>query len=418
MRALLALMSLGCAAQYDPLKPLTDDVLILSKARLAVQRMSTKMPDYTCTETIERSHRPASSKRFNLIDTIRLEVALVDKKELFSWPGAARFETSDLKDLVKGGAIGNGDFALHARSIFLSGAAQFTYAGVEEIGGRKMHRFDYRVPRAFSGYTVRLEPHQGIVGYFGSVWNDAGNYDLRQIEINVDEIPPHLPLRSSFSRIEYQRVPIGSGEFVLPKASELVMVDTNGNESRNRATFSECRQFTGESSLVFEDPPAETQAAPAAETITLPEGLDVSVKVNHAVDVKKAAVGDQVKMTVTKDAKRKGQVLVPRGAVIESRVFKSWCEPPPGGYCVVVMRPERFSFGNKSGAFAANLTSPSLDLLFAASAPNRRVRYELELRLQGMPADTGAVYLRGVTTLASGYPLVWRTLESPGGEKQ
>ena len=46
-------------------------------------------PNYTCTETIERT-RQAPASRAKVEDTLRLEGALVDGKEMFAWPGSAR----------------------------------------------------------------------------------------------------------------------------------------------------------------------------------------------------------------------------------------------------------------------------------------------------------------------------------------
>lgn len=411
-----SLAAAAAFAQYDANKPLSREVLLLARARLAVQDMSKGLPDYTCTETIERSLRPAGSKRFTLMDTLRLEVALVGKQELYSWPGASRFETGELRDLVKGGAIGSGDFGLHARSIYLSGTARFEYAGEELLGGRRTHRFRYEVPRHSSGYTVRIDPHSGIVGYRGSVWNDAENFDLRQIEIEVHDIPDHLPLRSSFTRIVYQRVPIAGAEFVLPKESEMTLTDLAGNESRNRITFTGCRHFSGESTLVFDDAPApEAPAAPV--TVELPEDLDVAVKVSAPLDLKKAAVGDPVKMTVSKDARRRGQTLLPKGALVEARVVRVWCEPAPQAYCMVLLRPERFSFENKSGAFHATLASPALETTMAAGPMTRRMQYDVAMKLGAVPPGVSALFVRGAAVLASGYSLVWRTLESPGEQK-
>lgn len=51
-------------------------------------------PNYTCLETVERWVTPKNAKR-TLQDRVRLEVALVDGKEMFSWPGAEKFEATD-----------------------------------------------------------------------------------------------------------------------------------------------------------------------------------------------------------------------------------------------------------------------------------------------------------------------------------
>ena len=71
-----------------------DDAASIRIARIRSQmaRNLERLPNYTCTQTIERSIRPARTRRFQLIDTIRLEVALVNGRELFAWPGSGKFD--------------------------------------------------------------------------------------------------------------------------------------------------------------------------------------------------------------------------------------------------------------------------------------------------------------------------------------
>ena len=71
--------------------------------------------------------------------------------------------------MVKGGAIGNGNFALHAKSVFQSNTPRFTFAG-ERIreDGRNTLQWDFVVPQLLSGYTLKQGEQQAIVGYHGS----------------------------------------------------------------------------------------------------------------------------------------------------------------------------------------------------------------------------------------------------------
>src|ERR1700692_4299826 len=110
--------------QSDALSP---DVLLLAKVRLHALENLSRQPNYTCVETVERTRRSGPSRKFQLQDTLRLEVALVDGKEMFGWPGARKFEDTDLRNMVHEGAIGNGNFALHARAIFNGNAATIQY---------------------------------------------------------------------------------------------------------------------------------------------------------------------------------------------------------------------------------------------------------------------------------------------------
>lgn len=175
----------ACSAQGN----VPSDVLLLSRIRAHIADHLTKLPNYTCLQTIERSRRRAPSNRYELVDTIRLEVALVGNRELFAWPGAGEFEEKELREMVHGGATGTGNFALHAYSVFLSNAPTFTYAGEETRDKRRTFRFDYHVPFISSGYRLRIPPHEAIVGYQGSFWADAETLDLVRLEVHADKIP-------------------------------------------------------------------------------------------------------------------------------------------------------------------------------------------------------------------------------------
>ena len=113
------------------------EILQLARVKAHMSDLLTRLPNYTCLQNIERSRRVPSG-RTQLVDVVRLEVALVDGDELFAWPGSKKFQDTKIIDMVKGGAIGNGNFALHAKSVFQSTVAQYTYIGEREIeGGRQ-----------------------------------------------------------------------------------------------------------------------------------------------------------------------------------------------------------------------------------------------------------------------------------------
>ena len=102
---LLAAFSLRAQSSLSP------DLELLTKVRLRMQFHLRHQPNYTCVETIERSSRAKSTHKLRVLDTLRLEVALVDGREMFGWPGSKKFEDTDVTKLVTSGAIGfNGNF--------------------------------------------------------------------------------------------------------------------------------------------------------------------------------------------------------------------------------------------------------------------------------------------------------------------
>ena len=323
MKALVAWLTalLGAAT---PAQELTPEILLLARIKVHMEQNLKRLPNYTCLQTIERSRRLKPGHKFELVDALRLEVAMVGNKELFAWPGAKNFEDRDLHELVQGGAIGNGNFGLHAYSIFLTGGPSFTHVGERDLDGRKTVRYDYRVPLLSSGYKIKSPPKEARVGYHGSFWVDARTLDLVRLEVVADDIPAELEIAQARSSIGYARVKIHDEEFLLPASSELLMVDLGGNESRNHTTFTACRQFAGESVLSFDEPPpGGTSETPAAtREISLPAGLAVELQLETPVDSEQSYVGDPVTAVVTGNVKKDGAIVIPKGAQVHGRITR------------------------------------------------------------------------------------------------
>lgn len=408
-----------CAGQYNPTAPLPAETLRLARLRLAASTIFGKLPNFTCTLTVERSSRPDANRRYNLIDNLRLEVALVDGKELYAWPGSKSFDDRELADMVgDGGSIGSGDFAGHARSILLSPYTRLKFEGEETAEGRLLERWSFHYPMQTSQYLMRMRPLEGPIGYSGLLWADAASHDLVRIEMDLNEIPPQLPLKRGRKVITYQNVEIGASTILLPSYADLVLVQPNGHESRNVTRFSDCHQFTGASTIRFDDPPPDTAAA-AAPTIAwrLPANLSVELKTTAPVDFSKAAVGDPVSLAVSKNATAAKQVWLPAGATVTARLISVQCEQSPMLHCFAYLRLESFSFENKEGVIRAGMEIPTLAQQVAARSALRRWPVP---RPPGdpknPPADVGAIFVRG-TIWPKSSTMLWRTLKEAGGKE-
>jgi hypothetical protein len=304
--------------------PAERNAMLISRISQRMMANLKRQPNYTCTETVERSHRASATHKFQLIDTIRLEVALVGGKEMYGWPGAKKFENTELSEIIgAGGAIANGDFALHARAIFGSGAAAFEYRAAGETATQPWVRFDYRVALARSGFSLRVGDREAIVAYHGSIEADPVSLDVERIDVIADQIPRDLGIHITTDHLEYARKRIGDSDFLLPSESELTMVDNDGGENRNHVRFASCRQFSGESVLTFDDPPVSTAEAPAhIEDIDLPPDLELTLVLADDIDLTKAAIGDPVHARLQNDLKVKGSVLLAKNAVATGRLTR------------------------------------------------------------------------------------------------
>ena len=392
-----------CAAwaQTNPEDSLPRDVLLTAKTRLRVTEIVKGQPNYTCSESIERSQRKAGSKRWEFVDTLRLEVALVHGKEMFAWPGARDFEDRDLRDMV-GGTIGSGDFGIFIKAVFLVDEAHLQYAGEEERDGRKLIRFNYRVGRRTSNYRLRVNNLSGIAGYEGRAWVDATTFDPVRIEIDVPQPPENLPLKEVHDVIEFARQKIGAGEYVLPLRSEIVLVNTDNAENRNRTTFTRCRQYGAESTLSFEDVPAEVAVPAAPIVVTLAAGVEIPITLTSRISTPESAVGDPFTAEVSHDVKsRKGELLIPKGAKVQGRIVRLEAFAARVDAWLLGLRLEEFSFQNKRGALNASLAEPHM----VGTQPGYQTTYAHVVP----PEPNQIIVFRNRLDLRPGFAMTWKT---------
>ncbi|HEV2445342.1 MAG TPA: hypothetical protein VGS58_05450, partial [Candidatus Sulfopaludibacter sp.] len=348
---MVALLAAGAAGAGDAHSEL------LANIRQHMAENLGRLPNYTCRETIERTSAPARSKHFTLVDRLRLEVAYVGGRELYAWPGEDRFEDRSIVEIVgKGAAIGAGNFAMHARAVFTTNAPVFAWGGEAERGGRRVVRFDFTVAREKSRYAIETAGAPEFVAYTGFVEADAETLDPLRLAVEAADLPPDLLLAGAGEIMEYGRVRIGDSNFLLPQSSELTMRGINGVEDRNQARFESCRDFAGESTVRFDVDETATAGGTATAPIVLPRGLTVETSLREPINKLDYARGDMVHAVVTRDVKKSGQVMVPKGAVITGRVTRAFTDTFRSlVYFGVGLRFHAIEFAGRRGDFAGSV---------------------------------------------------------------
>src|SRR6202044_3654484 len=141
---------------------------LFEKARSKVLDSAHRLPRYTCVETIARAQYLAprgnpgdcnaliSRRRLvndqgslGVRDRLRLDVAVINGGEIFSWAGAGKFETQNVDSLIGGGASGSGDFGSFLGSVFGNDPDVIRYRGLSN----DLAVFDYNVPVTKSAYV-------------------------------------------------------------------------------------------------------------------------------------------------------------------------------------------------------------------------------------------------------------------------
>jgi hypothetical protein len=386
-----------------------DGLVTLRAIRQKMTQNLARIPNYTCLETIRRDGRPperfvvaAHGKPvpFTRLDVVRLEVAEVAGAELYARAGDHAFSAPHPKDFVSSGLIGNGAFSSFTHEVFESEIAAFQPMREERIGGRAELRYDFRVPRSLSGFTVGTELRHQIVAYHGTFAADPVTLDAEWLEIVADDVPVVTSLTAASARVEYSRVRIGSADPLLPQSGEMTTRRADGWENRNQIAFSHCRAYGVQASITFDDAAGATDEA--ATTIDLPANLELTIRLETPIDSANAHVGDAITARVDADVSHKGVLVVPRDAFLSGRV-RSLAQHSDGtARSVVDLEWTQIEFGGKRARFFAVLQK------VAAPGGTQRLRVgPAAIPLPGVGSVSGA---GDRLRLPAGTKMIWKTI--------
>lgn len=313
--------------------------------------MTSRLEKYVCIETINRNYyrrivpwdtpvlpqAPSAcastaastsagrERQLESTDRVRLEVTVSQSQELHSWPGATGFDTRDVDELIRDGPVSTGSFGGYLASIFGHPGVTFHYNGERAAGGHTVLEYGYRVPLDASRLEVKVAGAWLRAAYEGEFWLDPQSTDLQRLTIRTTVLPPEAAFCEADTTLDYQLLHLGTGDVLLPRQSQLEIVNKSGRETRNDTTFASCREYQAESELVFDLPAdAKSTVAPRADRgrLVMPIGLPVTLALESPINTDSAATGDPVSAKVVKPVRRPGsnEDLIPAGAVVRGRV--------------------------------------------------------------------------------------------------
>ena len=421
---LAAITALAATAQN-----IAPDVLLLSRVRDHARQQLAHLPNYTCTQTIQRFRKgPGPKEPFKPYDTVRLEVLFSGGKELYAAPGERRF-VEDPTKFIGAGMIGTGVFAGWLRTLFVSNQAMFTWRGQESIKGQPRAQWDFRVPLMSSGYTLTVAGTSGKAGIKGTFGADPESLDVSQLQVDSDEIELGVPALEVNTSVIYARMLVGETEALLPQTAVQRMLLITFAEERNYLEFTHCQAFHSESSLVFEPPASglppegpKFRVAPAPAQL-LPKDLDVSIALAKPV-TGTDLVGSPISARVLAPVRFKGRVVVREGATITGRLRRLEHYDDQGGYFVVGL--EFTGVESLNMRFYAELREVDR----SAGAERSLRKSTVKMETAGLPGSTswqqrittehtwiddlpgvGTFFVRGNRlNLPAGLKMVWKTV--------
>lgn len=216
--------------------------------------------------------------------------------------------------MVGYGTSFGGSFADNRVLVFKSNQTRISYADRVTINGRAALRYEYDAPRG----ALRLT-NGNLTGYTaarGSFWIDPETLDLLQIDIEGYAIPSELAVSAISDHTTYWRVMIGQRIVLLAQSSDFQLTQADRILKRNTAVFSNCREYTADSTLAFGSSPTPQVPSPVEHSHVQP-GLQLRFVLDKTLDSHEAAVGDLIRARVLQGD---GDIL--RGARVYGRVSR------------------------------------------------------------------------------------------------
>jgi hypothetical protein len=419
----LGIVVLQLRAQQDP-----EDLLKLVRSQVA--RSLDRIPRYMCTQTIDRTlyavepglgavcdpGRDRPSTHVDTSDRLRLDVAMTSTGEMYSWVGESKFNDHDLLDIVHDGSVSTGSFAGFLAAIFSGDSATFTYNGETTQDGRPVSEFGFRVPREKSHFVYGRAPHRVITAYDGVFWVDPKTADLIRLVIRTSRLPSETAACYATHTLDYNRTRLKGNDFLLPSAASLRIFYPDGTESQNRAVFSNCHEFLGESKIEFNSP-VESSDRPNAQTskaLAIPPGLSFKVSLDQGVDTSIAAAGDPLKGKLVTPLRRGSEILVPKGTSVAARIVRvrQFYGDNPG--VLLEVKLEALELGGVLMPFTAK---PTGSRIFQKTAGTLKSRIELGT-LQQLEDRAATFEFRNVRQpylIRSGLESTWVTTAPSSG---
>lgn len=384
----------------------------------------------------------------DITDTVSLEVAVVQGRELYSFPGSPRFESIPLAALIGHGTVDTGVFAGHAQKIVVDGVGEIDYVREESLDGRPVRRYRYAVPLNNSRYSVTNKGQTTKVPYHGSFWASVDGDELLRLTVRVDEMPRNIGVDGFATQIDYQTVAIGNRRLLLPQRSRFTMLLSTGVESVNQTRFADCKSFTGSSTLSFDDSTARfyVDKIEIIENVQIPAGVVLPVRLETPIDSKTARVGTRVEAILMENVPYGADALLPAGAVLSGRLRRLEYYGGADSYYAVGIEFQELMFGSHRAVVALSLERVANNVVGAGRAqpvtwtggstfkrpPIQGVFKDMRDKETGRPDITentadrfvghelfgvGVVYVQLNNTdllrLAPGLQMAWRTVSAP-----
>jgi hypothetical protein len=247
--AMLAAWPLA-AQELDP-----EQAALLEQTRQAALRYSNSLPDFLCTQIVQRAQDMRGDGRWRSIDKLTLKLSYFDHKEDYKLMQINGKDT--LQDFLSvGGSLSTGEFGTRLFAVFDPRShADFKWKGWSTLRKRKVARFSYHIEQKHTNFLIQYGPDSKgpnaiVVPYHGEVLVDEETHMVLRLTQQA-EIPSTFPISANESWVDYDYADVGGKPFLLP-VHAYSKTRSGRYVAENNIDFREYRKFQIESNITFE----------------------------------------------------------------------------------------------------------------------------------------------------------------------
>jgi hypothetical protein len=208
---------------------------------------------------------------------------------------------------------------------------------------------------------------------------EPATFEMVRLALRADDPPAGSDIKSVSQSFVFGHTKFPPHTVLMPVSMEFDLEERSGDQRLLTAHFSDCRQYVSKRGDQFVEaapgPPIKLAASPAGEVLApavaagarpegpfLPAKLELQTKLNEAIDERTTVQGTRLSLTVTRDVKEKGNVIVPKGAAIQglvTRIIRQVFAISQGvkAYYLVGIRLDTVTAGSGQFQLVANLES-------------------------------------------------------------
>jgi hypothetical protein len=228
----------------------------LDTARDVAIHYSSKLPDFICSEQVERTDRagPTAIK----VDRLTIQLSYFGQKEKYKLVAMNGSPTEQHLESLDG-LITGGEFGSLLLGVFdPSSSADFQWKAWSNIRKRRAAVYTYRIARAKSHYILGHREETGkmveaAAGYHGEVALDGETAKVLRLTATADDIPKDFGIFQSSVEVDYDFISVAGRTYLLPSHSDARM-ERSYRQIANVVTFSDYKKFEADSTIDFNPP--------------------------------------------------------------------------------------------------------------------------------------------------------------------